>query len=422
MVAYLSTLIRANISQGYFFPYQRASPCSASSLRPLQVREQTWVHSSAPLNPWTSHQTSSCDEGEQSSRCLRHEKHKNCEGRLQHKSKNISVTFQASQSGFVSLKQKHLHPLLLCVRRSTSAVAGSPGSKSKVFVTEQCWLCFFSRLSGQTPGLRSSPPTSQQTVGAAVLRQEGGGRQQGLEVVGGLVALESVDHQVEVDLAQRLLHLRQEALCLAFTALLGNILWLWPFLHGKMKTNTFCIIVIIFFLLPLISPPLQWSSVNCIWPLHLQMFQWFYKYNGTIFKGSKDWLTGDDVWTLYWSCWNKWMVHHSFIPSEEPSPSLWPGRFCVCTPGRRRRSSAQTEERVQTSRLPCRSKQNKSMWHEMLSYLKELWFSGMFLNNHWITSNTPVVAIGLVWRSEKVQGIWNLPVCLVVVDLFQCFL
>lgn len=231
----------------YFLPYQRASLCSASSLRPLQAREQTWVHSSAPLNPWTSHQTSSCDEGEQSSRCLRHENHKNCKGSFQHKSKNISATLQASQSGSVSLQQKHLHPLLLCVRRSTSAVAGPPGCKSKVFVTEQRWLCFFRRLSGQTLGLRSRAPTSQQTVGAAVLRQEGRGRQQGLEVVGGLVALESADHQVEVDLAQRLLHLRQEALCLALTALRGNLLRLWRFLHGKMKTNTFCIIVIIIF-------------------------------------------------------------------------------------------------------------------------------------------------------------------------------
>lgn len=70
-------------------------------------------------------------------------------------------------------------------------------------------------------------------MGAGVLGQEGRGLQQGLKVVAGLVVLQGLHHLFEGDLAQRLLHLHQEALRLAAAAPLRNILGLREFLHRK---------------------------------------------------------------------------------------------------------------------------------------------------------------------------------------------
>lgn len=128
--------IRANISQRYFFSipacvsvlcvFTPAFASEAANLSPQLCPVKSLDFSSNIFLWWgrTKQQMPATWKP-----------HKDCKSSFQHKSKNTSVTFQASQSGFVSLKQKHLHPLLLCVRRSTSAVAGSPGCKSKVFVT-----------------------------------------------------------------------------------------------------------------------------------------------------------------------------------------------------------------------------------------------------------------------------------------------
>lgn len=149
--------------------YQNESVSSVFSRRPWQETDRTELHSSAPLSPWTSHQTPPCDEDEQTSGCLRHGKQ----------------------------------------RVVTAAVDVSPEGQETIEAESRSEV--FSRGPGPAP-------TSQQAVGAAVLRQEGGGCQQRLQVVGGLVALQRLHHLGEADLAQRLLHLHQEDLGFAAAA------------------------------------------------------------------------------------------------------------------------------------------------------------------------------------------------------------